>query len=127
MAGNALRFAPGRPAMTAFLMDNSDPLLCMGTIESCPSQGRARLFGDKLGRDVELLVNILVRTAGAKRMHPDEFALRSQIALPAERRRRFDADAHVRLAKHLSTIGLGLFLEQIPAGHGDYACSDVLG
>src|SRR5215831_8981871 len=105
---------------------SSWPRTTIKSSDSCPLQGRPCFFCSSLGRDLKLLVNILVRTARSEGMHANEFALRSQIALPAERRGRFDADTHVRVAQDLPTIGLGLFFEQVPARHGDYARCDVL-
>src|SRR5688572_17010474 len=70
-------------------------------------------FGDRLGRDPEMLVELGVGGRRTEAGHADEATLRPQPALPAEFDRRLDADARQR-SQHGAAIALGLGCEQLP-------------
>src|SRR5829696_7016009 len=53
----------------------------------------ARLLGDALGRDPEVLVHLRRGAGLAERRHPDEAALGPDPAVPPERAGRLDRDA----------------------------------
>src|SRR6202020_252452 len=83
----------------------------------CPSlltltQRRLGRFRRGLGRDLEMLIDILGRPAGAERMHADEAAIGADIAVPTLADTRFDRDLDGAWTQHLFTILRALFLEQ---------------
>src|SRR5271168_1918260 len=73
---------------------------------------------DRVGGDVEMLVDIGPRGARAETRHANEGAGGSDITVPPKPRGGFDADAR-RGAEHLRAIVLALPLKQLPAGHRD--------
>src|SRR3569832_558942 len=77
--------------------------------------------------DAETFVELLVRRAGPEALHADEDPVIADEALPAELHRRLDRDPDRGLADDLGLIGLGLGVEQLPAGGGDHAATDAFG
>src|SRR3984893_14319476 len=83
---------------------------------------------DALGEEAELLEQILQRGGSAESVHPNGFALGSDVALPTSRRGHFDGDARRSVGrKHACTISGVLFLKKLPGGHAHDAGLDALG
>src|SRR5258708_16911521 len=83
---------------------------------------------DPLGLKAELTLQLLERRRGAKRLHPDDLASGTDIAVPPQHRSLLDSDARLHLGrKHALPIGLWLMLENIPGRHGDDTGMDPLG
>src|SRR5689334_6488506 len=78
---------------------------------------RERSLGCLLRCNPERLIEFLVGRARSEMVNTDENAVRANIALPAERRGRFDGNVNASGTKHLRPIGGVLLVEQAPARH----------
>src|ERR1043165_2391844 len=82
---------------------------------------------DVLGREPEMLEQILGDAGGAERMHGDDRAARSNVAVPRVGRGRFDRDpAFDLLRQHAFAIALVLCIEQARARHRNYTHAATL-
>src|SRR5437868_343964 len=102
------------------------PLIATRKAILLPLQCSLRGICHRFGRDSEMFVYVLVRTAGSEAVHADELAFRTDIAVPALLDTGFDGDFYRAGPEDRVTICFGLFLEQRPARHGDYARGDTL-
>src|SRR5918999_824458 len=80
---------------------------------------------DLLGREAEVLVEVLRRTRGAEAGHPDRVAVLGRPLAPAQERGRLDRDpsAYGR-RQHAVAVVVVLLREAVEAGGGDHAGGD---
>src|ERR1700676_5179076 len=81
---------------------------------------------DRLGVDVELLVDVGDLAGGAKAVHADEAAFETDVAFPAKFDGRFHSDARTGRAKYRLLVGGVLLLEEQAARHRDDRRRDAL-
>src|SRR5215470_16817292 len=83
---------------------------------------------DTLRLEAELLLKRLQRRRGPERLHADDVASASDVALPPERGGLFDGDPRLHGGReHAVTILLRLVVEDLPGRHRDDARADTLG
>src|SRR3954469_21412487 len=79
------------------------------------------LVRDRLGRDPEVPVEILVGRARAETLHADEDPVRADERVPAEAHRGLDRDLDRRVTNDLAADWFGLGEEEVERGHRDHA------
>src|SRR5262245_6335803 len=88
---------------------------------------RARRLDDALGREAELLLQLLQRRRGAEGVHADALAVRADVAAPSERRRLLHRDARGhRRRQHRVAILDGLPLEELETRHAHDASTHAV-
>ena len=84
-------------------------------------------FGHLVGGEAELGLNVFQRRRGAEGVHPDLDAVRSNVAIPAQRRGLLDRDPRGDARRQdLVAVGLVLAVEELPAGQADHTRADAL-
>src|SRR6266850_4625046 len=97
-------------------------------IVSLPSQQLLRGRDDEVRAETEFWQEVLQWRGGAEGMHADHLALRTDVAIPAERGAHFDGNARCDGGgQNAFFVGGVLLIENFPAGHADDARLDAFG